>query len=156
MTVVFRNVGVRSGSPLPQGHSKVRVLCSTQGVLTVRVEQASPASMAFLHLTRGYKGQGTPQAYARVVVVVVDVVEVVVVMVVVVLVVVVVVVIVVLVVDVVVVLVVVEVVLVVVVVEFVDVVDVVDVVVITVVAFGSIKITKQEQMTVSFVKFHAE
>lgn len=141
---------------MPKGHSKVRVLSSTQGVLTVGVEQASPGSMAFLHLTLGYKAQGTPQAYARVVVVVVEVVVVVVVEVVVVVVVVVDVVVVVLVVDVLVVLVVVEVVLVVVVVEFVVVVDVVEVDVITVVAFASIKMTKQEQMTVSFVKFHAE
>jgi hypothetical protein len=131
------------------------VLCSTQGVLTVGVEQACPASIAFLHLTRGYKEQGTSQAYARVVVLVVDVdvVEVVVVDVVKVVVVrVVVVTVVVVVIVVVVVVVVVEVVLVDV---FVVLVDEVVVKVTVVVEFGSIYNVKQEQMTVSFVKFHA-
>lgn len=131
---MFRSVGDRNGLPLPQGQSKVRLLCSTQGVLIVGHEQASPASMAFLHRTRGYKEQGTPQAYARVVVVVVLVV-VVVVDVVLVVVVLVVLVVLVAVVDVVVIMVVdVEVVLVVVVVMFVDVrvvVLVVEVVVVT-------------------------
>lgn len=131
------------------------MLCSTQGVLTVGVEQVSPASIAFLHLTRGYKLQGTSQAYARVVVVVVDVVVVEVVVVDVVEVVVVSVVVV----TVVVVVLVVEVDVVVVEVVLVDVfvvlVEEVVVKVTVVVEFGSIYNSKQEQMTVSFVKFHA-
>jgi hypothetical protein len=121
--------------------------------LTVGVEQASPASIAFVHLTRGYSMQGTAQANARVVVVVVvvvvevvDVVDVVVVLVVVV--------------EVVVVDVVVVIVLVVVEVEvvevddvFVDVKEVVLVVRVVLVSFGpriSKNIMKQAQKTVSF------
>lgn len=130
------------------------MLSSTHGVLQVGLEQNSPASMAFLHLNRGYKAQANPQAYARVVVVVVvDVVVVDVVVEVVVVDVVVVEVVVEIVVDELVV-VAVEVVVVVVVVEFV--VEDVDVVVVVTVELGSIKIVKQEQTTVSFVKFHAE
>jgi len=121
--------------------------CSTQGVIAVGVAQDCPASMALWHLDRAKSGQGTPQAYARVVVVVVvvdvvvvDVVDVVEV-------------------DVVVEVVVVEVVVVLVVVE-VDVL-VVEVVVVTVtvvdvvvVEFGSMLISKHVQTTVSLVKFH--
>lgn len=138
---------------MPHGQSKVRVLCSTHVELTVGVEQSSPASIAFMHLTRGYSMQGTAQANARVVVVVVvvvvevvDVVDVVVVLVVVVEVVVV---------DVVVVivLVVVEVEVVEVDDEFVDVMDVREVEVVVLVSFGpriSTKMMKQAQKSVSF------
>jgi len=150
---VLRSVGTKSGSPLPQGQSKVRVSCSTQGVFADGVEHASPASIAFLHLRRGYRAHGTPHANARVVVVVVVVVLVVVVVVVVVVVLVVVVVVlvvevVVLVVDVDVLVEVVEVVLVFVVVYVVEEVDVV-------VEFGSMMTVEQEQTTVSFEKFQS-
>jgi len=134
------------------------MLCSTQAMRNVGVEQAWPASMAFLHLSRGYKPQGTEQANARVVVVVVLVVVVDVVVVDVVLVEVVEV----LVVDVVevvlVLVVVVDVVVVVVELVFVEVAVVVSVVDVTVVTLGSIRgmsMTKQEQIIVSFEKFHA-
>jgi len=68
---------------LPKGHSKLRMLSSTHGLLEVGVEHVSPASMAFLHRALGYKAHGGSQAYALVVVVVVvvEVVEVVVVVV---------------------------------------------------------------------------
>lgn len=56
---------------MPHGQSKVRVLYSTHELSTVGVVQDSPASMAFMHLTRGYSLQGTAHAYARVVVLVV-------------------------------------------------------------------------------------
>lgn len=81
LAVTLRRAGAKNGSPLPKGHSKLRMLSSTHGLLEVGVEQVSPASMAFLHRTLGYKAHGGPQAYALVVVVVVvvDVVEVVVV-----------------------------------------------------------------------------
>lgn len=129
------------------------MLSSTHGVLQVGLEQNSPASMAFLHLNRGYKAQASPQAYARVVVVVVVDVVVVDVLVVVVMVDVVIVEVVVVIIVVELEVVTVEVVVVVVVVEFV-VVDV-DVVVVVTVELGSIYNVKQEQTTVSFEKFHA-
>lgn len=131
------------------------MLSSMHGVLIVGVEQDSPASMAFMHLTRGYNSQGVPHANARVVVLVevvdvvvvveVEVVEVVVDVV-----------------DVVDVVVLVLVVLVVVDVVLVDVVDVFDEVrvevvveVVVLVSLGpreSMKMAKQTQITVSFEK----
>jgi len=130
----------------------VSIVCSTQGVLKVGVEHVIPASIAFLHLSRGNKAQGTSQANAivEVVVVVVDVVEVVVVIVVKVLVVYV------LVVDVIVDVLVVLVVVVVLLVEVLDVLVVVveEVVVTGIVELGSIISSKHSQKAVSFVKFH--